>query len=112
MAAGADDMNRRAERFAVWNGAGDEDEELALADSGGMGTNTSLEKDYLRLTSMPRQSDVRPPAILAAALRMVKAKWSKQPDYTYACEQLKSIRQVGKVQDTQTKNSPGIHLCI
>lgn len=34
-----------------------------LALHGGFGTNTSLEKEYLRLTSVPKAEDVRPPEV-------------------------------------------------
>lgn len=61
---------------------------------GGVGTNEALEKEYLRLTSLPRAADVRPPAVLVMALKRVKAKWLQQPDYAMASEQLKAIRQV------------------
>lgn len=69
--------------------------EVVLAAAGGYGTSEALEKEYLRLTSLPRAADVRPPAVLAAALALVKSKWLQQPDYAAASEQLKSIRQVG-----------------
>ena len=39
------------------------------------GENTSLEKEYLRLTSLPSVGDVRPPAVLRQALELVKGKW-------------------------------------
>lgn len=38
------------------------------------GTSTSLEKDYLRLTSLPTLESVRPPEVLRKALEMVKLK--------------------------------------
>lgn len=97
MQASFADKRRRVLRFSASYGDGSDDD-VALVDSGGMGTSTALEKEYLRLTSMPRQSDVRPPEVLAAALRMVKAKWLAQADYAYACGQLKSIRQVRRRQ--------------
>ncbi|PNH10916.1 Leukocyte receptor cluster member 8 [Tetrabaena socialis] len=85
---------QRAQRFGEADGAGAEEDEQVLVESGGYGTSEALEKEYLRLTSLPRPSDVRPPAVLALALRLVKAKWVTKPDYHAAAEQLKSIRQL------------------
>jgi hypothetical protein len=59
-----------------------------------VGTCEALEKEYLRLTSLPRASDVRPPQVLSVALAMVQQRWVRDADYKYACEQLKSMRQV------------------
>ncbi len=65
-----------------------------------VGTNKSLEKDFLRLTAEPRAEDVRPPAILKKAVKMVKRRWRKGGvAYKWACEQMKAIRQDLSVQN-------------
>uniref|UniRef100_K3WL80 PCI domain-containing protein n=1 Tax=Globisporangium ultimum (strain ATCC 200006 / CBS 805.95 / DAOM BR144) TaxID=431595 RepID=K3WL80_GLOUD len=63
------------------------------------GTNQNVEKEYLRLTSAPHPSTVRPEPVLKKALELVRAKWkASECDYVYACSQLKSIRQDCTVQ--------------
>ncbi|KAG2444286.1 hypothetical protein HXX76_001043 [Chlamydomonas incerta] len=90
---------QRQQRFAG-SGAAEEDDEAdaVLTAAGGVGTSAALEKEYLRLTSLPRAADVRPPHVLAAALKLVKSKWLSAPDYHSASEQLKAIRQDLTVQ--------------
>jgi hypothetical protein len=41
------------------------------------GQNESLEKEYLRLTSLPTAAEVRPPEVLRRALDAIKAKWKE-----------------------------------
>lgn len=40
-----------------------------------LGRSTALEKEYLRLTSMPTLDAVRPPGVLKRALSMVQQHW-------------------------------------
>ena len=58
-----------------------------------LGTCTNLEKEYLRLTSAPDASAVRPEHILKKSLDLIKLRWKEKGKYNYVCEQLKSIRQ-------------------
>ncbi|EIW67776.1 hypothetical protein TREMEDRAFT_33569 [Tremella mesenterica DSM 1558] len=62
------------------------------------GTNTKLEKSYLRLTSEPSPADIRPLPILKQTLALLKAKWKENHNYAYALDQFKSMRQDLTVQ--------------
>lgn len=63
-----------------------------------IGTNTSLEKEYFRLTTAPVPSQVRPEYILRETLDLLKKKWKKEGNYSYICDQFKSMRQDLTVQ--------------
>ncbi|RLN00743.1 hypothetical protein C2845_PM06G19250 [Panicum miliaceum] len=64
------------------------------------GTCQEIEKKYLRLTSAPDPSIVRPEEVLEKALAMVE---TSQKNYFYKCDQLKSIRQDLTVQRIQNE---------
>ncbi|KAG7116577.1 THP3 C2A9.11c like protein [Verticillium longisporum] len=63
-----------------------------------IGTCEVLEKRYLRLTSAPIPSLVRPEPVLHKTLDLLKKKWRKESNYSYICDQLKSVRQDLTVQ--------------
>ncbi|KAI0013049.1 SAC3/GANP/Nin1/mts3/eIF-3 p25 family-domain-containing protein [Xylariaceae sp. FL0662B] len=58
----------------------------------------ALEKPYLRLTSAPKAADVRPEQVLRQTLDLLKKKWRKEGNYSYICNQFKSLRQDLTVQ--------------
>ncbi|GAB5591521.1 hypothetical protein Unana1_06421 [Umbelopsis nana] len=75
-------------------------------DDGGdaiVGTSNILEKPYLRLTSAADPALVRPVPVLQKALVMLKKKWRKEENYSYICDQFKSIRQDLTVQRIQNE---------
>nr|CDI55100.1 conserved hypothetical protein [Melanopsichium pennsylvanicum 4] len=63
-----------------------------------VGTSTKLEKSYLRLTSAPDPKTVRPLSTLFQTLELLKKKWRTENNYSYICDQFKSMRQDLTVQ--------------
>lgn len=63
-----------------------------------IGTCQTLEKQYFRLTSAPIPSHVRPEPILKQTLDLLTKKWKKEGNYSYICDQFKSMRQDLTVQ--------------
>lgn len=68
-----------------------------------VGTSTTLEKPYLRLTDFPKAENVRPLPVLIKALVHVKSQYIQHEDFEWANEQLKSIRQDVTVQHIRNK---------
>jgi hypothetical protein len=68
-----------------------------------VGTCTDLEKRYLRLTAPPKPETVRPLHILKQTLELLKKKWRKESNYSYICDQFKSLRQDLTVQRIKEK---------
>jgi SAC3 family protein LENG8/THP3 len=67
-----------------------------------IGRSKALERPYLRLTTAPDPSVVRPPEILKLTLELLKKKWRAEGNYSYICDQFKSIRQDLMVQRVKT----------
>lgn len=68
-----------------------------------VGTCQNLEKNYFRLTAPPPPEVVRPTLVLEKALDHILEKWKKDHNYTYACDQFKSLRQDLTVQHVKTE---------
>ena len=68
-----------------------------------IGRCQTLEKKYFRLTSAPNPDTVRPLPILEQMFALLKEKWTKDKNYSYTCDQFKSIRQDLTVQHIKTK---------
>ncbi|RMZ92547.1 hypothetical protein DV736_g229, partial [Chaetothyriales sp. CBS 134916] len=63
-----------------------------------VGRCQKLEKNYFRLTAPPNAEDVRPLEVVRKTLELLKKKWRRDENYTYICDQLKSLRQDLTVQ--------------
>ena len=73
------------------------------ADEGPVvGRCQDLEKKYFRLTSAPNPLHVRPLEVLEKTLEHLKKKWRKENNYSYICDQFKSLRQDLTVQHIKT----------
>lgn len=68
-----------------------------------IGRNQTLEKKYFRLTSAPNPDHVRPEPVLKQTLDLLKKKWKKENNYSYICDQFKSLRQDLTVQHITNK---------
>lgn len=68
-----------------------------------IGRSTDLEKKYLRLTSAPDPDKVRPERILKQTLVLLKKKWVSDQNYSYICDQFKSMRQDLTVQHIENE---------
>ena len=73
------------------------------ADQGPVvGRCQDLEKRYFRLTSAPNPDTVRPLPVLEKTLDFLKKKWKRENNYSYICDQFKSLRQDLTVQHIKT----------
>ena len=80
-----------------------------------VGRCKTLEKKYFRLTSAPNPDTVRPLEVLEKTLDLLKDKWRKDNNYSYICDQFKSLRQdltVQHIKSDFTVNVYEIHARI
>ncbi|KAF2145266.1 uncharacterized protein K452DRAFT_295783 [Aplosporella prunicola CBS 121167] len=104
------DLERRRQRFengksgpkSPWNSSRD-DSPADANDGPVVGTCQDLEKRYLRLTAAPKPEAVRPLSVLEKTLEFLKKKWRKENNYSYICDQFKSLRQDLTVQHIKTE---------
>ena len=80
-----------------------------------IGQCQDLEKKYFRLTAAPNPLSVRPLVVLEKTLDFLKKKWRKENNYSYICDQFKSLRQdltVQHIKNEFTVNVYEIHARI
>ena len=74
-----------------------------------VGTFKNLEKSYLRITSAVDPTTVRPLRVLVQSLDFLIKKWKQEGNYTYICDQLKSVRQDLTVQRIKNEFSVKVY---
>jgi hypothetical protein len=103
------DLEKRRQRFNLAanatspNSSSEDESNLNPRRGPVVGTCQDLEKGYFRLTRAPRPHEVRPQHVLERTLDLLKRKWRQDADYSYICDQFKSMRQDLMVQ--HIKNS-------
>ncbi len=74
-----------------------------------VGRCQDLEKRYFRLTSAPNPDTVRPLPVLERTLDLLKSKWKRDANYSYICDQFKSLRQDLTVQHIKTEFTVNVY---
>ena len=89
--------------------------DIAMDDGPVVGQCQELEKKYFRLTAAPNPLSVRPLEVLEKTLDLLKRKWRQENNYSYTCDQFKSLRQdltVQHIKNEFTVNVYEIHARI
>lgn len=114
--ANADILEKRKQRFGYatpepspYLSSRDESPDAAAGPL--VGTCQTVEKSYFRLTAPPAPDVVRPQPVLEKALAHIREKWKKEHNYTYACDQLKSLRQDLTVQHIKNELTVKVYEC-
>ncbi|KAG9259049.1 SAC3/GANP/Nin1/mts3/eIF-3 p25 family-domain-containing protein [Emericellopsis atlantica] len=103
------EANKRKRRFESEYQANRSPSPPPPSDGPVVGTCETLEKRYLRLTSAPVPSKVRPERILRQTLELLKKKWRKEGNYSYICDQFKSMRQDLTVQHIKNEFTVSVY---
>ena len=74
-----------------------------------VGQCQNLEKKYFRLTAPPNPETVRPLRVLEKTLDHLKRKWKQENNYSYICDQFKSLRQDLTVQHTKNEFTVNVY---
>lgn len=74
-----------------------------------VGRSQELEKKYFRLTSAPNPDTVRPLPVLEKTLDHLKKRWKKENNYSYICDQFKSLRQDLTVQHIKNEFTVSVY---
>ena len=95
------DLEKRKQRFGLSSHSSPVNSPSAESDAMSgpvVGTCQDLEKRYFRLPSAPKPETVRPLPVLRQTLELLIRKWKDEHNYTYMCDQFKSLRQDLPVQ--------------
>ncbi|KAL8793752.1 MAG: hypothetical protein Q9195_003693 [Heterodermia aff. obscurata] len=83
--------------------------DTVMDDGPVVGQCQDLEKKYFRLTAAPNPLLVRPLQVLEKTLEYLKKKWRKDGNYSYICDQFKSLRQDLTVQHIKNEFTVSVY---
>lgn len=110
------DLERRRQRFeadrlahSTYDPTRSDKPMLGANEGPVVGTCQTLEKNYFRLTAPPKPETVRPLPVLEKTLELLKNKWRKDNNYSYICDQFKSLRQDLTVQHVKNEFTVSVY---